>query len=1065
MKKTLLLTIGLLMLCAQMAWAQSAVRGRVLDDKGEGISGASIRVKGTNKGVNADNTGNFNITVNDGAVLIASASGFKAEEAAAVDGVTFTLARDKRSIDGVVVTALGLKREKAALGYATTTINNDELNKGNNTSALGALQGKVSGVNITSNTGGPGGSTRVVIRGEKSLSRGNNALIVVDGIPLNNSDRTSANSLESIDFGNRGNDINPDDIESVTVLKGAAATALYGSAGAAGAIMYTTKSGKKRGKGRPAEVSYSVNHTWSNILKYPTFQNSYGQGDLKGVEDDRRENFSWGLPFDGKLRPWGQIINGKQKVKPYSAIEDNVQSFFQTAKSIENNVSFSGSSEKTNYFVAFNAMNNTGIVENNFMNRYGIRLNANHEFSNKLYSTFNFNYVNNTARTDQQGQGDGGLWNQLIQTPRDIPVTELSDLNDAFNSYSLLNPATGTQNYGYYGAYTGNPYWVARSYDNRNQFDRVFGQFTTGYRFNADIELSNRIGADIISDRTYYKTPKVTLTGVDPFWSGSPKNNNGGYAEGVENVQNVFNDLILTVKKDLGRKFGFNGIFGHNISQTTSRDLNSEIDPTTNGLVVDGFYNFDNAKSPINVSNNKFMTRKMGLYTSLDFDYDKTYYLTLTARNDWSSTLFNPSYFYPSVSGSWIFTKTLGDLVNNKYLNFGKLRASWAAVGNDANAYNNNPAGFTKTTLNTGFGSNVFPFNGVPGYSLQNGFGIIGLLPENSVQSEIGVDLGLLGDRITMDFTYYENRNTNQIVAQPISAASGSTSKRVNTGVITNKGIEILMRATPIKLKNGFKWDLYATYTRNRNNVESIADSSSQILLGGFSGMSVVAAVGKPFGTFYGVDLLKDAQGRVVIDSTTGAPRSTANPQYLGNYQPKFMASFGSGFSFKGISLTVLFDTKQGGTFYSRTKDNLEFVGTSESSVPNGSRESFVWENSSYESANGTFVPNTSIKTDVYNYYTSANLKPVSQDLVDASYTKLRELSVGYTLPTKWLEKTKLGNVTLGMYGTNLMIWTPKANGFVDPEANAGGASNLQGFDYLARPTLRNLGIRLNVTF
>ena len=254
------MTIGLLMLCAQMAWAQSAVRGRVLDDKGDGISGASIRVKGTARGVNADNGGNFTITASGDETLVASAAGFKSAEAAATDGVTFKLATDKRSIEGVVVTALGLKREKAALGYATTTLNNDDINKGNNPSALSALQGKVSGVNITSNTGGPGGSTRVVIRGEKSLSRGNNALIVVDGIPISNGDRTASSSLSQIDFGNRGNDINPDDIESITVLKGAAATALYGSQGAAGAVMITTKSGKKKGKGRPAEISYNVNH-------------------------------------------------------------------------------------------------------------------------------------------------------------------------------------------------------------------------------------------------------------------------------------------------------------------------------------------------------------------------------------------------------------------------------------------------------------------------------------------------------------------------------------------------------------------------------------------------------------------------------------------------------------------------------------------------------------------------------------------------------------------------------------------------------------------------------------
>jgi TonB-linked SusC/RagA family outer membrane protein len=1063
MKKTVLVAIGFLMLCAQLAFAQNAVRGRVLDDQGDGISGASIRVKGTNKGVNSDNNGGFSIAVTDEATLVISASGYKSTEASATDGVTVKLVTDKKTISGVVVTALGIKREKAALGYATTTLNNEDINRGNNTSALGALTGKVSGVNITSNTGGPGGSTRVVIRGEKSLSGGNNALIVVDGIPINNAGRLSGQSLTQIDFGNRGNDINPDDIENMTVLKGAAATALYGSAGSAGAIMITTKSGKKRGKGGPAEISYSVSQTWSSVLKFPTFQDQFGQGDLSGVVDDRRENFSWGLPFDGKLRPWGQIIDGKQKVKPYSALTNNIQSFFNVAKTLENNLSFTGSSDKTTYMVALNTMNNTGIVENNYINRYGIRLNATHDFSNKFYSTINLNYINSQARTDQQGQGDGGLWNQLIQSPRDIPITELSDLNDPFNSYDLLDPVTGTKKYGYYGAYTGNPYWVARNYDNRNKFDRILGQTTTGYRFNADVELSNRTGGEIISDRSYYKTPKVNLTGAEDFFN-NPKNNNGGYFEGVDNIQTVYNDLILSVKKQLAPKFGFNGIFGHSLQQVTANSFSAEIDPVTNGLVIDGFYNFDNAKSPIATANSNSISRKLGLYTSLDFDYDKTFYITLTGRNDWSSTLAKPSYFYPSVSASWIFTKSIGDGIKD-ILNFGKLRASYASVGNDAPVYANNAAGFIKTELNTGFGSNVFPFNGTSGFTIQNTFGLKDIVPEKSIQSEIGTDLGLFNDRLNLDFTYYYNLSSNQIITQPISAASGYIGRRINTGEISNKGIEIGLRATPIKIKNGLKWDVFGQYTKNTNNVESIADGSDQIVLGGFSGMSVVAAVGKPFGTFYGIDIAKDALGRNIIDSATGLPVSTAVPQYLGSYQPKFIASWGTGLSWKGINLNVLFNTKQGGTFYSRTKDNLEFVGTSASTVIDGSRDPFVFANSCYKNSAGEYVTNTSVKTDVYTYYTAGNTKPVAQDLIDASYTKLQEVSLGYALPTSLLSKTKLGNVVFGIYGTNLKIWTPKANGFVDPEANAGGASNLQGFDYLARPTLRNFGVRLNVTF
>ena len=647
MKKRLLLTLTVLLIGLQGLLAQSSsVRGKILDDKGDPIPGATIRVKGTNKGAVTDVNGNFKLTIEDGATLAITAIGMKPTEKSAQDGMSVKLVTDQQSLRETVVTAQAIKREKASLGYATTTLNNAELNNGNNVSALGALQGKVSGVNITSTTGGPGGSTRVVIRGEKSIGGNNNALIVVDGIPINNGNRTRSNSLKQVDFGNRGNDVNPDDIESISVLKGAAATALYGSDGANGAIMITTKSGKSKSKASKNEVSFTTGYSWSDILKYPTFQNQYGQGDLNGVPDDRRENFSWGLPFNGELRPWGQVINGQQRVKRYEAQENNVKDFFNIGKAWENNLSLSGATDKGNYFVGLNTLNSKGVVPNTFLDKYSIRLNANHDFTNNLYSSINLNYINGSSRVDQGGQGEGSVWNNVCQQPRDIPIGNLKDLNNVFNSQDYTD-SNGVRRYGYYGAYTENPYWAAKAFDNRNKYDRLIGQTTLGYRLGSHATISNRFGGEVLSDRVYLKSPKLnTIAFEEDFYGGSPKSFNGGYYESTDNFSSYFNDLMLSLNYQVD-KLGISAVIGHSVVSKRSNFLSSNIDPVTNGLVVEDFYNFDNAKSKIASANNLSSSRKVGMYATVNFDFDKFFFLEMTGRNDWSSTLdaSNRSYF------------------------------------------------------------------------------------------------------------------------------------------------------------------------------------------------------------------------------------------------------------------------------------------------------------------------------------------------------------------------------------------------------------------------------------
>lgn len=1088
MKKTLMSLIVLLFVGVHLAVAQSRmVKGKVLDEKGLGYPGAGVSVKGAQIGTVTDIDGNFQIDVpNANNVLIVQAVSYATQEVNITAGgnVTVRLAPASRELQGTVVTALAVRREKRELGYSATTISNQDLTAGNNVSALSALQGKVAGANITSTTGGPGGSTRVVLRGEKSLTGDNNAIMVVDGVIISNRDRTGAaydknnltDDLNQVDFGNSGNDINPDDIESVTVLSGPAAAALYGSIGSNGAIMITTKSGKNRTGNKKTEVTFKSTFTLSDILKYPDVQHTYGQGNIyDGLSNDPRENFSWGLPFDGQLRPWGQAINGKQLIKPYSDQPNNIKSFFNIGKTSDNYASIAGGNENSTYFLSLNAVNNTGVIPNTFYDKYSIRFNGSTQLTNKLFSSVSINYINTYSRVEAGGQASGSVYDNILQTARDIPIWELKNYNNPYYSMEYTDP-NGIKRYGYYGAYTKNPYWVADNYDNRNKTDRILGNLTIGYRSFDNIEVIDRLGVDVSADRSYYKAPKFNSIPFDPsgLWDNYPQISQGGYKEADLNALSLNNDLIATYKKDLSENLSMDILGGYNMRLSNTTALVANIDPGTNGLIVPGFYNFDNAQGPIQVTNTLTQTRSMGVYGSANIKYKNRLFAGITARNDWTSTLIegNRSYFYPSVSGSYVFTEGVKGKFKDKVLNYGKIRASYASVGTGAPAYANNNAAYTKAQVDGGFGPTVlFPFNGQPGYGIDNTIGAPLLRPERTNSYEIGTDLSFLNDLIAFSFTYYYNLTVDQIAAIPTPVSTGYNFRYVNLGSVENKGVEMTARITPIRTKSGFKWDLFGTYTQNMSKVLSLSEGVSRITLGGFSGMSIAAAVGRPYGAFYAVDLLHDDQGHVVVNGNTGQkssgiPLTTDQPVYKGTFQPKFIASWGTTLSFKGFTLNALFVTKQGGLYYSRTRSDMDFNGTA---AETADRDPKIFPNSVYKNSAGQYVTNTSVKYSPYYYYTTTLQNLYTPNLVDASYIKLQEVSITYSIPASLLRRTPFGGLTVGLFGNNLFIWTASSNKFDDPEENSSGvtgaAGNAQGFNYTARPSIRNFGASIKVNF
>ncbi len=1085
----LLLTIGL------NAFAQDdskdkasethTVSGKVLDELGKGLLGAYVSASGTQAGTNTDVNGDFMFEAPDGATtIIITANGYATiymeDEGQSIEVKMQPLSK---MLEGPLATAIAFKKDKRETGYNSTTLHADDLISAGNPSVLSALQGKVAGANITSSTGAYGGSTRVILRGEKSFMKNNNALVVVDGIITNNYDRTISklfgantafNEMNQVDFGNSANDLDPDEIESVTVLPGAAATALYGAMGANGVIMYTTKKGKHHANGasRKMDITVKTTYSQSDVLKFPSVQHTYGQGNIYGgVADDRSEYRSWGYEMDDAMRPWGQVIDGKQLVKPYSDQPNNIRNFYNRGINASNYVAINGGSEKSTYMLSFNSVNTSGVVPNTFYNKYSVRFNGSTELGHNLYSAINMNYLNTYSRVETSGDGPGGVINSVINTPRDIPTWELSDLTNKYYSQQYFDTSGGDR-FGNYNGTFKNPYWVAKNYDNRNKSDRILGDWKLGWK-KADWHVFNRFGIDGTSDRSNYNMPQYKTSGIDQSFANIQFNNAGGYTQSNYNGFRIYNDLIVNYAHQLSKNFGFSGFAGHNMTLQRDETLAGIIDPANGGLVVPQLYNLSNNAGPVIAYNNLMNRRTVGVFYNANFNYRRELFLEIAGRNDWSSTLASGrrSYFYPTINSGWVFTERLnGTRFKEKVLNYGKIRVAGSGVGNDGISYANNNAGYVQSPFRSTYGSVSSPFNGTPTYQISSTFGANTMRPERTREFEVGTELGFLRDRLNASFTYYRSYTTDVIAAVPLPNSTGYSYNYINVGDVSNNGVELSMRGTPIATRYGLRWDLFGTYYHNVNTVEQLNAGVENIVLGGYQGMQIVAAKGRPMGSFYAADIEywqnpNDGSWHAVVDPATGLPKATKDPVYKGSFQPKFIASWGTDVTYKGLKLHALFYTKQGGKFYSQTKMNMDANGTSEETVTNG-RNAYVWENSVYNVPNtNIYLPNTT-KATAYDYYTAQQQLYPAQGIVNGSFVRLQELSLSYKIPQRYYERSPFGALEAGVFGNNLLLWTASSNKYEDPEAtSAGSIGNGQGFNYLARPTTRNYGVYVKVNF
>jgi len=1046
MRKNLFLLFTVLFLSAGLFAQNRSISGKVSDAKsGTALQGVTVSVKGSTNATQTDVNGHYNLgNVPSTATITFSFITYKPVEFKLGTSNNFDIVMEEEAVqlNEVVVTANAVRKEARSLGYATTTIKADELTRGKDRSVLNDLQGKVAGVQISSSSGGVGSSTRVVFRGGTSITGNNQALIVVDGIPIDNSQLDAGDNLNNqVDAGNRGNDINPDDIESVTVLKGPAAAALYGSRASNGALIITTKSGKMKGS-KKTEIIVSSSYNFESVLRLPEFQNTYGQGGQKAP--DSRENFSWGPKTDGTTKPWGQQVGDSQRVKPYIDLPNNVREFFDIGSVWTNSVSLAHNEDKTSYYMSFANVDQKGVMPGTEYKRTSVRLTGTAELTPKIYSSASINYIRSNGDLSVQGQGFSP-YDQILQTPRDISLLELKDYHNKFNDLA-----------GFYGAYTINPWYFLGEDSYTSTVDRLLGNIQVGYKPWTWLDINYRLGTDVSGDKRRQIVSKRTVT--DPNGQNFPNNYKGKYEESAFNIRELTSDLMATFKKKLTDNLSLSVLVGHNVRQ---QSFNSQIS-TANALVIPNLYNLSNADGPPTTSNTESLRRLIGVYTDINLAYKNWLFLGLTGRNDWSSTLpkGNNSFFYPSANASLVWSELFK---MPDFINYGKIRASAAQVGNDAPPYALQSV-FVTGTVSDGFANSQlnFPLNGVPGFTQGNVIGNPNLKPEITTSFELGLELSLFKDRIYFEGTIYSNESRDQIITVPIAASSGFTSQTLNAGSITNKGFELLLRAQPVRSRN-FTWETSITFSRNENEVRSLFPGTTQIGLGGFSGAGLVAQVGQPYGSFFGAGFLRDPEGHVVVDQNTGYPVTDPVASVHGNIQPDFLAGWNNVLSYKGFSLSFLFDTKQGGTFYSRTMSIQEFVGTDPRTLLND-REPFVVPNSVIQTADGKFQTNTTKVLNAQDYWTNYSSAVAVEQLLDASFIKLRELSLTYRMPRAWFKNSPVQGISVGVTGRNLFLWTPKANTYADPEASSFGTGNVQGYEYGTIPSIRNYGFNVKVT-
>ncbi len=1100
MRKITIMLAFLLFVGLSFASAQTkTISGTVTSaDNGSAIPGVTVLVKGTTNGTVTDVNGKYSLQVkNSATTLVFSFVGMKTQEIAINGKTTINVVMKASSLalQQVVVAALGISRHKRALGYSVTKVSSAEISKTPTTDAINAIAGKVAGVRVVSSSGAAGAASFVEIRGSSSIMGNNQPLYVVDGVPI--SSGGGVGNTAGVAYSNRTIDINPDDIASMTILKGGAATALYGLRAANGVIIITTKHGKKQ---KGLSINYNTSTKLEQISQVPALQNKYAQGgflyaayynqygynvsDYQDPDSHFYNGTSWGPAIDtlryttnpnyvpgnvpnsfgattsmaDYMKYWdpnGRIVGkssqwaSNKKVHTY-----NPYDFFQTGVSLYNNVNVSGGNNRTTFYASLSNTNVKGVVPNNTFNRTTFSLNASHKPAKNVKVTAVVNYSNTYANRKQQGSNLSGVMLGLLRTP--------PTFNDAYG-YQF----TGAYRHGQERTYRNgsgydNPYWVANMINYSDETNRVFGTFTTEWNITKWLKLTYRGGLDFYN---YYSANNFAIHSV-----ANPE----GYASPSSSFNMDLNqDIFANFKKNLSKDFTLTAMVGFNMYQNRYKSVTAQ----ANGLSFPGFYNVINT-SDVKGYQGESSNRTRAYYYDVSLSYKNSLYLDVTGRYEGSSTLpaNNNSFFYPSVSGSWVFSQLPG-LKDSKVLSFAKLRASYAVTANVPGPYNTDTY-YYRGGASDGWTNGVnFPFLGVNGFARGYTIGNSQLKPEKSKSWSVGTDLRFLKNRFRLDVDYFQRKNSDLLLYVPTAPSIGYGQRYMNAGEMKTTGIELLVSADVIKTKNVL-WNVTVNWSNPNTMVTKLAPGVPNVFLGGFTEPQVRAVAGEKYRTIYGVDWVRDKSGKLVIDDNPnhefyGYPIPNDSTSALGSIQADWTMGITNTLTIKGFSLSFLIDIKHGGKMWNGTLGALNYFGMSKNTE--NRNKDYVWSGvmGHVDPTTGKVVTTGKVNTQkvkldenwrFWDGYGSGFTGPSSPYIQDAGWVRLRSVTLSYDFKNAVVKNVSwIKHLNLYFTGYNLWLSTPYSG--IDPETSLLGTSNAQGFDYFNMPGTKSYTVGLKVGF
>ena len=1065
--RLLLVCMFLLLAAIPAAFAQNkTITGRITDPNGQPIVGATVAAKGSNVATQTNSDGVFSLTVPAGVQRVTVSSvGFTSQEVP-ISGSTelnLSLAASASELSEVIVTALGVERNKKSLQFSTTTVGGENFTQAREISTANALAGRVAGVNVSKVASGPGGSSRVVIRGAKTLgSTTNQPLYVVDGVPIDNSNFGQAGVWGGADQGDGLNSINPDDIASITVLKGASSAALYGSRAANGVILITTKKGTGR---RGVGVEYNLNYVLESVQDLTDFQKTHGNGGYVGttlqnqtaqVPKTLEEHWNNGWGYNG----WGPRMDGRPTVqfdgvtRPYSYAGDNWDRFYKTGSALTNSIALTGGSETQSFRLSLSDLRSNGVFPNSGFDRKNATLSTNSKIGKKLFVNTKIMYANEKTKNRPRLSDSPGNANLAVfYTPNDVDIRNYYgdpnkpgavpslDMQSQMGIQIFDKKAPGEEFQMSTNLWQQNPYWAAYQFVNTDTRDRVIASGDIRYNITEFIYASGQIGMDWFTLRNTQLTPQGT--GYDRA---------GGMSETQWNRREINMQYMLGFNKTFN-KFGVNTFIGGQQMRRTEENVSAN----GTGFNTPFLAAINNAKQ----RNFGYGYGKSGinsLFGSLELSYNNYLFITGTARKDWFSVL-NPeanSIVYPSIGGSFVFTDAFEGLQN--IFSYGKARIAWAQVGNVSSV------GPYATTLTYGAGNSHLS-RPLGGYSSGDNLPNPDLKPFTSTELEFGFELRFLNDRLGLDITYYDQKTTDDILNANISGASGFRSTSVNLGEITNKGIEFLLSGTPVR--GELTWDVSLNFAKNKSEVVSLIEGQTEVTAEEPRTRTVFIKhiVGHPYGMITGIMQKRDPSGNLVYDATNGAPIAEAGKyQILGEGVPDFTGGLNNALTWKNINFTFLIDFKSGGEIYSGTNVRMTQAGFTQRSLMGREGEAPLAITGVSQDGT-TFKPFTKTLApgEARNYWNQLGERAQENFVYDASFVKLRQITLGYNLPKKIWGNAPIRGLMLSFVARNLAILYKNTDN-IDPESSY-TSGNSQGLDYFGMPATRTYGFNLRATF